>query len=119
MLLEFVPVLLDLIKVIVLLVLHVLILTAYHVISPFVVDVFLDFMLQGMHALPVSTTVNNALMVLAARPVLFHTYTKATNVFLREMVQVVLLIQVEMFSHVNLDVKLANLVKIILLFARK
>ena len=53
-------------------------------------------------------TVNNALMGRLARPVNLHIYSKVVNASLRVMVRVLLLMPVERFSLVMLDVRHAS-----------
>ncbi len=53
-------------------------------------------------------TVKNALMAPLARPVNLHIYSKVVNASLRVMVRVLLLMPVERFSLVMLDVRHAS-----------
>lgn len=53
-------------------------------------------------------TVKNALMAPPARPANLHIYSKVVNASLRVMVRVLLLMPVERFSLVMLDVRHAS-----------
>jgi len=96
------------IKVVVLPVVHVQILTVSYAILSVAVNVLVDSILWEVLVVLVLITVKNALMAPLARLANLHIYSKVVNVSLRVMVPVLLLMPVEKFSLVMLDVRHAS-----------
>lgn len=96
------------IKVVVLPALHVQILTVLYVTLSVAVDVSVDSILWEVHVVFVLITVKNVLMAPLVRPANLHIYSKVVNASLRVMVLVLLLMPVEKFSLVMLDVRHAS-----------
>jgi hypothetical protein len=93
------------IKVVVLPAVHVQILTVSYVTLSVAVNVSVDSILWEVLVVFVLITVKNVLMAPLARHVNLHIYSKVVNASLRVMVRVLLLMPVERFSLVMLDVR--------------